>query len=110
MAEMLQELQELETQFFEIRGKLRHLKGKVRLFQSVEHKSSSDCISIKSANDLVAYDMLTTISYALMKLDQYDYQRDYWFERESSLEKLTQMHEFQSEFHKDLKSLPKISK
>ena len=103
MAEMLQELQELETQFFEIRTKLRHLKGKVGLFQSIEHEPV-DSISLQSADNRAAHDMLVDINYALMRLDQYEYQRDYWFERASGFEKITKIFESQQNLPKHLKN------
>ena len=89
MAEMLQELQTLEDQFFAIRCQLRQLSGKVGLFASIEHSGPVE--GMVSANNRAAFEMLRDISVALSKLDQYDYMRSYWFERERGWERIMEL-------------------
>ena len=89
MAEMMKELQEFEDQYFALRCQLRQLSGKVGLFTSQEHERSVDFM--QSASDRSAKDMLKFLTYALSKLDQYEFQRSYWFEREAGFEKIQEL-------------------
>ena len=86
MAEMMNELKEFEDEFFAIRCQLRQLSGKVGLFASIEHERSVK--NMRSANNRSADAMLKDITYALTKLDEYEYQRDYFFEREAGWERI----------------------
>ena len=92
MAEMNNDLQTLEAEFISLRCKLRQLGGRVKLFNSIDHPNGLS--GIKSANDRTAKEMLRAISYSLCKMDEYEYQRDYWFEREAGFEKINSLSVF----------------
>ena len=86
MAEMNNELRVFEAELIAARCKLRQLNGKIGLYLQQEHTSSVP--GIESANDKSAKAMQKIINESLLKLDQYDLQRDYLFEKEKGYEKI----------------------
>ena len=89
MDEMNNDLKLLEAEFIAARCKLRNLQGKLGMFLSEKHEGFVP--NVKSADDHAAEEMRKMVAASIVKLDQYEIQRDYWFEREENWCKLLEL-------------------
>lgn len=89
--EIIDEYQNLENQFIQLRCQLRNLKGKLALFSQLSHTSVPG--RNLSAVDQTSKMLSSQISQAVSILDQYELYKEHFYDQEGCWFKILELFE-----------------